>query len=151
MSHYKFFAKKYSWRIDNDWWLGIFAVCFFNLRVDCSWAIFPASFFLIFRSFRIFLCSKSFWIAWLLPYLLLSAICVSAGLRISMEWSLLELHIGGLFLPLVYFLRKTFIRKHSNLVPNKLSSWIIWAIPMSICSFFIHLCLYVRFIYYYIS
>lgn len=99
-------------------------------------------FFLIFRSFRIFLCSKSFWIAWILPCLLLSTICVSTGLRIGMEWRWLELHIGGLSLPLVYFLRKAFIRKHLNLVPNKLSSWIIWIIPMSICSFlFILVCI----------
>lgn len=87
-------------------------------------------FFLNFSSFHNFLCSKSFWIAWLLPYLLLFIIVC-----INITFPLWPLFISGLSLPLVYFLRKAFIRKHSNLVPNKLSSWIIWAIPMSICSF----------------
>lgn len=108
--------------------------------------IFPAIFFVIlsflsfcvffkWQSFRNFLCSKSFWIAWAFPYLLLfTIICVSR------EYSLSEMYISSLSLPLVYFLRKAFVQSHLNLVPSEFSLWII---PMSICSLFIHIGSYI--------
>ncbi|MGX3046029.1 hypothetical protein [Helicobacter sp. T3_23-1056] len=108
--------------------------------------IFPAIFFGIlsclsicvffkWHSFRNFLCSKSFWIAWAFPYLLLFII-----ICVSREWSLSVMYISSLSLLLVYFLRKAFMQSHINLVPSEFSLWII---PMSICSLSIHIVLYI--------
>ncbi|EFC31063.1 hypothetical protein C1336_000240003 [Campylobacter jejuni subsp. jejuni 1336] len=51
-----------------------------------------------FQSFCGFVCSKSFWIAWLFSYYLLFLI-----ICITCEWELLTMYICGISLPLVYF------------------------------------------------
>lgn len=58
-------------------------------------------FLIRFQSFCGFVCSKSFWIAWLFSYYLLFLI-----ICITCEWELLIMYICGISLPLVYFLRK---------------------------------------------
>lgn len=87
-------------------------------------------FFMRFQSFRSFVCSKAFWIAWLFPYYTLLLIVL-----LTYEWELLMMYICGISLPLVYYVRKVFIQSHLNLVSNELSLWII---PMSIFSLCIH-------------
>ncbi|PZT47579.1 hypothetical protein B6S12_08420 [Helicobacter valdiviensis] len=110
-------------------YVAIFFIIFFAILSFLSLCI-----FFKWQSFRNFLCSKNFWIAWGFPYLLLFVIICVSG-----EWSLSKMYISSLSLPLVYFLRKAFIQSHSNLVPNEFSLWII---PISICSFFIHIGLF---------
>ncbi|EAC1425039.1 hypothetical protein EAG71_09080 [Campylobacter jejuni] len=87
-------------------------------------------FLIRFQSFCGFVCSKSFWIAWLFSYYLLFLI-----ICITCEWELLIMYICGISLPLVYFLRKFFMQLYSNLALNEFSLWII---PMSIFSLCIH-------------
>ena len=87
-------------------------------------------FFIRFQSFRSFVYSKAFWIAWLFPYYtLLLIVCI------TYEWGLLKMYICSISLPLVYYIRRVFIQSHLNLVSNGLSLWII---PMSILSLCIH-------------
>ncbi len=87
-------------------------------------------FFIRFQSFRSFVCSKAFWIAWLFPYYtLLLIVCI------TYEWGLLKMYICSISLPLVYYIRRVFMQSHLNLAPNEFSLWII---PMSVFSLCIH-------------
>lgn len=86
--------------------------------------------FIRFHSFRNFVYSKAFWIAWFFPYYTLLLIVL-----LTYEWGLLEMYICGISLPLVYFARRVFIHSDSSLVSNEYSLWII---PMSIFSLCIH-------------
>ena len=72
-------------------------------------------FFIRFQSFRSFVCSKAFWIAWLFPYCTLLLIVL-----LTYEWELLTMYICGISLPLVYYIRRVFIQSHLNLVSNRL-------------------------------
>lgn len=92
-------------------------------------------FFIRFQSFRNFVYSKVFWIAWFFPYYTLLLIAY-----ITREWDLLTMYIWGISLPLVYFVRKVFIQSHLNLTSNESSLWII---PMIIFSLCIHSSLYI--------
>lgn len=92
-------------------------------------------FFIRFQSFRNFVYSKTFWIAWFFPYYTLLLITYITG-----EWELLTMYIWGISLPLVYFVRKVFIQSHLNLASNESSLWII---PMIIFSLCIHSSLYI--------
>ncbi len=90
------------------------------------------AFFMKLQSFRNFLTSHYFWLAWLFPYCLLLIIAYFTS-----EWRLLEFYICALTLPIVYQLRKWYITTNKeNEIINDFSIWIIF---VSILSFFIHL------------
>ena len=85
-----------------------------------------------FQSFRNFLISHYFWLAWLFLYcLLLIIICFTR------ELELLEFYICVLTLPIVYQLRKYYITASKK--SERVDDFSIWIILMSILSLFVHL------------
>lgn len=121
----------------NDGWGFLVYLLVIPTIIGCIISFLLLTFFIKFQSFCDFIASRYFWLAWFFPYYLSLTIffndCCYEQILVAL--SSIVAYIPIILLPLIYFARKILI---ANKIRKKSKFLLLWIIPVSVCSFFIH-------------